>query len=106
MDGLSVDYRFRKGARKCCVQGCPNRYNTMYRFPRKSDPEMLKKWLDKIKPPFYKTLNADEIYRKYSVCEDHFPVECIVPGAKRGLSKTAVPSLNIPGSYTNTIVSI
>lgn len=96
MEQTRLDHGSRAG-RKCCVAGCAKRFNSMYRFPR-SDPELFKVWLEKIKPPFYTTLTYEEIYRKYAVCEEHFPAECKVAGAKRGLTKIAVPSLKIPGS--------
>lgn len=96
MKRTRLDHGSRAG-RKCCVEGCPNRFNSMYRFPR-SDPELFTVWLERIKPPYYTTLSYEKIYRKYAVCEDHFPLECKVAGAKRGLTNNAVPSLNIPGS--------
>lgn len=97
MDQLKMDHGWRKG-RKCCVAGCNSIYNDMYRFPR-SDPQLFQMWLKKTQPPFYEEMTIDEIYRKYSVCADHFPVESKVPGAKRGLTRTAVPTLKIPGIW-------
>ncbi|KAJ8972957.1 hypothetical protein NQ317_000791 [Molorchus minor] len=54
-------------------------------------------WLNNIKPPNYENLTTLEIYNKYYVCEKHFSNDCIVAGTRRGLKRTAVPTLHIPG---------
>ncbi|KAJ8972523.1 hypothetical protein NQ317_003069, partial [Molorchus minor] len=63
----------------------------------KKEPEIFRMWLNNIKPPNYENLTTLEIYNKYYVCEKHFSNDCIVAGTRRGLKRTAVPTLHIPG---------
>lgn len=86
--------------KKCCVSNC-TKFSRRHRFPKRN-VDVFNKWLEIIKPPNYTVLNRDQIYNKYYVCEEHFDSECIVPGTKRGLKATAIPTINIPSKLLHS----
>ncbi|XP_030758212.1 THAP domain-containing protein 1-like [Sitophilus oryzae] len=84
-------------AKKCSVPGCINGKPKRHRFP-KSDPAIFRQWLVKIDSAKLFSMDNETIYRLCRVCDKHFTRDCIVEGTKRGLKRTAVPTLYLPAS--------
>lgn len=101
---FSAETDVAKRRNPCCVTGCENRHSKRHRFP-KNDPEIFTLWVERIQPRNFKVMSVDEIYSKYYVCEEHFLLSDIVPGTKRGLKRTAVPAVNIPGKSLELILN-
>lgn len=82
---------------KCCVPNCHDKYSKRHRFPKPDkEPEIFQVWLKKVNNPFFKSKTHEQIRKSYLVCDRHFRNE-VKLGSLRGLWKTAIPTLFLPG---------
>jgi general transcription factor IIIA len=89
---MDHDYQKRK-TKKCCVPGCTDNISTRHRFPK--DPELFQEWKNNVNNPALKDLSVTKVYNLYYICNRHFSKNCLVVGTKRGLTRTAVPTLHL-----------
>lgn len=83
---------YRQRYQKCIVPGCKDVFSKKHTFP-KNDIVLFRKWINQVNNPLLETKTLEQIYKCYKVCDLHFSDYDRVPGAKRGLRKTAYPTL-------------
>lgn len=86
---------YRQYYKKCVVPGCIDIFSKKHTFPMK-DVTLFNKWVLQVQNPILNNKSQEQVYKSYRVCDLHF-AECDkVPGTKRGLRKTAFPTLLLP----------
>lgn len=83
----------RPPKKKCCVPGCNDRVSSRFRFPRRNETDMVQLWLKAINNEDLYNLPFEKLYQNNVVCARHFYTDELQHGFRRGLKRTAVPSL-------------
>lgn len=87
---------YRQRYSKCVVPGCEDLFTKKHSFP-KNDIALFDKWINNVNNPILNNKSREQIYKSYRVCDLHFSENDRVLGTKRGLKKTAFPTLLVPG---------
>ncbi|CAH1958488.1 unnamed protein product [Acanthoscelides obtectus] len=85
----------KRGFKKCVVPGCTDRNSKRHTFP-KHDAPLFNKWIEQVRNPVLDNKSLEQIYKRHLVCDLHFSESDKVPGTKRGLKRTAFPTLHLP----------
>lgn len=88
---------YRERYKKCVVPGCTDLFSKKHTFPIK-DVSLFNKWVQQVQNPILNNKSDEQIYKSHRVCDLHFAENDKVPGTKRGLRKTAFPTLLLPHS--------
>lgn len=84
------------GGRKCQVLNCKSTEGLMFRFPKSNrDYDRHLKWVSVCGNPELLKIPKEKLCSR-SVCKKHFEISSFI---YKRISKSAVPSLNLPGTH-------